>query len=180
MAYCNNGAPVWMCTENPIVQDGDRLHESSHTSQDDSATTEESEIMLTSKITLQAGKCVIADDAVEIAQKMSEADVIVFATPIYYYEMCGQMKTLLDRANSLYGTDYRFREIYMLSTAAEDGDSVSQRAENGLQGWIDCYPNEHLAGTVFAGGVDAIGTIKGHSALDSAYEMGRSVSIAEE
>lgn len=47
------------------------------------------------------GNCVIKDDAVSITEKMCSADVIVFATPIYYYEMSGQMKTLLDRANPL-------------------------------------------------------------------------------
>ena len=48
------------------------------------------------------GKCVINDDANEITSKMKEADVIVWATPVYYYEMSGQMKTLIDRANSLF------------------------------------------------------------------------------
>lgn len=33
-------------------------------------------------------KCIIKDDAVEIAEKVKSADVLVFATPIYYYEMC--------------------------------------------------------------------------------------------
>lgn len=119
--------------------------------------------------------CVIADDAVEIAEKMGEADIIAFATPIYYYEMCGQMKTMLDRANPLYGTDYRFREIYMLSTAAEEENTAADKAENGLQGWIDCFPKAYLAGTVFAGGVDGIGKIAGHQALQKAYEMGKAV-----
>lgn len=122
---------------------------------------------------IKTGKCAISDDAVEIARKMGEADIIVFATPIYYYEMCGQMKTLLDRANSLYGTDYRFRDIYMLSTAAEDEESASEIALNGLQGWIECFPKAHLAGSIFAGGVDAVGDIAGHSALKKAYEMGK-------
>lgn len=44
-------------------------------------------------------RCVIRDDAPAIVQQMKQADILVFATPIYYYEMCGQMKTLLDRAN---------------------------------------------------------------------------------
>lgn len=57
---------------------------------------------------LKLGHCVIQDDAVEIAKQMHDAQVIVFATPIYYYEMSGQMKTMLDRANPLYGTDYAF------------------------------------------------------------------------
>ncbi len=43
---------------------------------------------------------------------------MVFATPIYYYEMSGKMKTMLDRANPLYDSDYRFRDIYLLASAA--------------------------------------------------------------
>ena len=47
-------------------------------------------------------KCVLKDDAVWITEKVKNADTLVFVTPIYYYEMSGQMKTLLDRMNSLY------------------------------------------------------------------------------
>ena len=84
------------------------------------------------------GKCVIKDDMLSIIQDMHDADVIVFATPVYYFEMCGQMKTLLDRANPLYGSDYRFRNIYLFTAAAEDEEEVPQRAVNGLEGWIAC------------------------------------------
>ena len=124
---------------------------------------------------LKAGKCVIRDDALEITQKMHDAEVIVFATPIYYYEMSGQMKTMLDRANSLYGSDYCFEDIYMLSAAAEDKEGVDKRAVGGLEGWIACFERARLAGTVFAGGVDGAGEITGHLALKSAYEMGKAV-----
>lgn len=117
----------------------------------------------------------IADDAKDIIEKMKTADVIVFATPIYYYEMAGQMKTLLDRTNPLYGTDYAFRDIYLLSTAADDGEGTDARAITGLEGWIECFPKARLAGTVFAGGVTSVGEIKGHPALNKAYEMGKSV-----
>ena len=64
---------------------------------------------------LQYHRCVIHDDADVIAQKMRKADVLVFATPIYYYEMCGQMKTMLDRANPLYDSDYQFRDVSCIS-----------------------------------------------------------------
>lgn len=124
---------------------------------------------------LKLGHCVIGDDAIEIVQQMHDAEVIVFATPIYYYEMAGQMKTLLDRANPLYGSDYKFEDIYMLSTAAENEKGVDKRAISGLEGWIDCFERASLAGTVFAGGVDDAGTITGHLALTQAYEMGKSV-----
>lgn len=62
-------------------------------------------------------RCVIHDDADVIAQKMLTADVIAFATPIYYYGMCGQMKTMLDRSNPLFSADYAFRDLYLLSAA---------------------------------------------------------------
>ncbi len=116
-------------------------------------------------------RCVIRDDADQIEQKMQNADVLVFATPIYYYEMSGQMKTMLDRGNPLYTTDYNFRDVYFLSSAAEDEEGVDSRAVNGLEGWIACFPKSRLAGKVFAGGVGATGDIKGHKALKEAYEM---------
>ena len=121
------------------------------------------------------GKCVIKDDVNDIMAKVLEADVVAWATPIYYYEMSGQMKTLLDRANALYGSDYHFRDIYMLTAAAEDSHEVPQRAIEGLGGWIECFENAHLAGTVFAGGVSAAGDIDGHNALSQAYDMGKSI-----
>lgn len=121
------------------------------------------------------GKCVINDDAIEIARKMEQADVIVFATPIYYYEMCGQLKTLIDRVNSLYASNYKFRDIYVVSTAAEDEDYVDERAVNGICGWIDCFERARLAGKVFAGGVTDAGEIAGHPALKEAFDMGARV-----
>ena len=120
-------------------------------------------------------KSVIKDDAPDIVAKMHNANVIAFATPIYYYEMCGQMKTLLDRANPLYPSDYKFRNIYLLTTAAEDEPQVPQRAVSGLTGWIDCFERARLAGTVFAGGVNDMGEIEGHKALSEAYELGKTV-----
>lgn len=117
-------------------------------------------------------KCVIADSAAEIVGKMREAEVIAFATPIYYYEMSGQMKTLLDRANPLFTTQYAFRDIYLLATAAEEDSTAVARAVSGLEGWIDCFEEASLAGTVFAGGVTDPREIEGHPALQKAYELG--------
>lgn len=118
-------------------------------------------------------RCVIHDDAHTIAQKMLNADILVFATPIYYYGMSGQMKTMLDRANPLYSADYRFRDIYLLTAAAEEDEHTPDGAVVGLQGWIDCFEKARLAGTVFAGGVTSVGEIQGHPALKQAYEMGK-------
>ena len=124
----------------------------------------------------KTGRCVIADDMAEINEKIYAANVIAFATPIYYYEMCGQMKTMLDRANALYDSDYHFRDIYMFTAAAEDEPDVPNRAIEGLGGWIACFPKARLAGQVFAGGVNDMGDIEGHHALAEAYEMGKAVA----
>ena len=118
-------------------------------------------------------RCVINDDAVEIVEKMKEADAIAFATPVYYYSVSGQLKTMFDRANPLYTSDYNFRDIYLLVSAAEDEKETVVGTQTAVQGWIDCYEKTHLAGTVFAGGVNNKGDIKGHHALEEAYRLGK-------
>ena len=124
---------------------------------------------------VKTGKCVINDDAQEITDKMHDADVLVFATPIYYYEMCGQIKTLLDRANPLYGIDYKFTDVYLLTSAAENEREVPSRAISGLEGWVECFDRSKLAGSVFAGGVTSPGEIEGNAALNEAYILGKSI-----
>ena len=119
-------------------------------------------------------KCVLKDDAVRIAEKVKEAETLVFVTPIYYYEMSGQMKTLLDRMNPLYPSDYKFRKVYMLSVAAEDEDYVPEKAVSGLQGWVDCFEKAELAGTLFCGGISDPNEATGRSVeLDEAYQFGK-------
>ena len=111
----------------------------------------------------------------DIMTKVLEADVVAWATPIYYYEMSGQMKTLIDRMNAMYSQDYKFHDVYLLTTAAEDEEETPKRAEIGLTGWIDCYPKSRLAGTLFCGGVNEPREIEGNSKLQEAFELGRSI-----
>ena len=121
------------------------------------------------------GRCVIKDDVNDIMAKVLNADVVVWATPIYYYEMSGQMKTLIDRMNAMYEQDYQLRDVYLLTTAAEDEEETPKRAETGLTGWIDCYPKSRLTGTLFCGGVNDAREIEGNPKLQAAYEMGKSI-----
>ena len=121
------------------------------------------------------GHCVIKDDAVEIAARMHDADVLVFATPVYYYCVSGQLKTMLDRANPLFDSDYVFTKAYLLATAAEDGEETVEGTVKAVQGWVDCFERCELVGTVFAGGVNGVGDIAGHPALEKAYQMGKEV-----
>ena len=119
-------------------------------------------------------RCVIRDDADEICQKALTADVLVFATPIYYYEMSGQLKTLLDRLNPLFPSDYAFTDVYVLTSAAEAEDYVPERAVQGVEGWIDCFERAKLAGSVFLGGVTGTGEAAQHEQkLREAFDLGK-------
>lgn len=118
-------------------------------------------------------RCVIRDDADVIARKMKDADVLVFATPIYYYEMCGQMKTMLDRSNPLFPSDYAFRDVYLLASAADGEESAMDGAVKGLEGWVACFEKARLKGVVRGVGADGMGAIQRvPAALKAAYDMG--------
>ncbi|MGN0395430.1 MAG: flavodoxin family protein [Coprococcus sp.] len=120
----------------------------------------------------QTGNCVIKDDVTQIMDKVIESDIVVWATPIYYYEMSGQMKVLIDRLNPMFSMNYKFRDVYFLATAAEDGAHVYEKALSGLNGWIDCFDKAELKGYVFCGGVTMGGDISDNTKLKEAYEMG--------
>jgi len=122
------------------------------------------------------GHCVIDDDANAITEKMKNAEVIVWATPVYYYEMAGQMKTLIDRANSLFSADYKFREIYVITTSADTGENVVQTVINGVNGWIACFDGVKLCGYVNGAGLEAPNEAKENAELlKKAYNMGKNI-----
>lgn len=121
-------------------------------------------------------KCIINDDVKEIIDKMLTSDVIVFATPIYFYEMSGQMKVLLDRSNPLFPSDYSFTDIYLLTASADTNESSMDGALKGLQGWIDCFEKASLKGVIKGTGADEGSSISALSdILKSAYDMGKNV-----
>jgi len=50
-------------------------------------------------------RCVIADDAQPVLERMAQADVILMATPLYFYGPSAQLKLIMDRMFSLYKWD---------------------------------------------------------------------------
>lgn len=124
----------------------------------------------------KTGRCAIQDDMETITEKMREAEVICFATPVYYYEMSGQMKTILDRANALFAADCAFRDIYLVTASAEAEYSAADGPIHGLEGWIACFEKARLAGVVRGGGAGDPGEMEGLTGkLDEAYEMGKAI-----
>ena len=107
---------------------------------------------------------------------MKISDVIVFATPIYYYEMSGQMKTLIDRTNPLFADEYNFRDIYLIMTAADSGNYSGNGCTKGLQGWTDCFDKTQIKGIIKGFGLEKPDDIlKNKEILKEAYEAGKNV-----
>ncbi|MBQ9940039.1 MAG: flavodoxin family protein [Clostridia bacterium] len=121
------------------------------------------------------GHCVQKDDADDIAQKIKESDVIVLVSPIYYYNISAQLKTVMDRANPIYYVDYKFRDVYLLTAATDDSSDTDRRAVETIGGWVECFDKSRLAGSLFCGGVTETGDIIGNEILNRAYQMGFNV-----
>jgi len=124
----------------------------------------------------RTGKCVQKDDMAEMIDKVQNADVLVFATPIYYYEMSGQLKTFLDRCNPLFGQANKFKDVYLLTSAYDSDESAADRAISGLGGWIACFGQSKFAGALVGGGLEtAKDAASRKDLLQKAYELGKNI-----
>ncbi len=123
-------------------------------------------------------KCVQKDDMAEILKKIMRADVIVLATPVYFYAMSGQMNTMIDRTLPCY-REIIDKEFYFIVTAADKKASM-ERAMDGLYGFTDCLPGAKIMGTIYGEGVYEKGEITSTRAMKDAYEMGKRVAGAVE
>lgn len=121
-------------------------------------------------------KCVIHDGAAALTETVRTADVLAFATPIYYYAMCGQLKTFLDRMNPIFAAGHQFAHVYLLATAAEDESAAMDGAVKEIQGWIDCFAGVELKNVLRATGVETPGDIqRREDYLEQARAMGRAI-----
>lgn len=119
--------------------------------------------------------CPQRDDMAEILDKMVAADIIVMATPVYFYTMSAQMKTLIDRCCGRY-TEMGGKEFYFIVAAAEDAQDKMERTIDTFQGFLDCLEGASIKGVVYGLGVWRVGEIKGNPAMERAYEMGNRIA----
>ena len=109
----------------------------------------------------------------EILEKMLEADVIVLATPVYFYAMNGQMKTLIDRSVPRY-TDISGKDFYFIITAADTDKNIMEKIIESFRGFTrDCLPDAHEKGIIYGLGAWQIGDIKSTPAMKQAYDTGK-------
>lgn len=120
-------------------------------------------------------KCVQKDDMAEILDKMVSAEVIVLATPVYFYSMDGQLKTLIDRTVPRY-TEISNKDFYYIMTAADTDNNMLERTIEGLRGFTeDCLSGTKEKGIIYGNGAREKGEIKNTPAFSQAYEMGRGI-----
>ena len=107
-------------------------------------------------------RCILRDDMDDILPRMQQAEVIVFASPVYFYSLCGG--------------DYAFRDIYLLASAADTDEKAMEGPKKALEGWVVCFEKARLCGVVQALGVTEAGDIRRTpAALDAARDLGRGI-----
>lgn len=116
--------------------------------------------------------CPQKDDMADILQKMIDYDVIVMATPVYFYTMNGQMKTFIDRTCARY-TEISNKEFYFIVAAADSSKAAMERTIEGFRGFTACVDNPKERGIIYGVGAWQIGDIKSKKSMTEAYEMGK-------
>lgn len=120
------------------------------------------------------GACVHKDDMAEILQKMIDADVLVLASPVYFYSIDAQLKAVIDRTVARW-LEVKNKEFYYIATMADEAASSADRTIECFRGYADCVEGAVEKGIIVGNGVYERGAIKGHKAMQQAYEMGKRV-----
>lgn len=122
------------------------------------------------------GACIRKDDAGEILQKMLDADVIVFASPVYFYSFTGLLKTLLDRSFSI---EQRMtgKTFFLITSGGAPEHKYYETIEACYLNYISCFQNAVNGGIVHAYGMLQKGDVKTSPAMSGAYDMARNITL---
>lgn len=118
--------------------------------------------------------CSQQDDMTEIVEKMIAADVIVMATPVYFYTLDAQMKTLIDRCCARY-PQMSGKEFYFIVTAADSSKRSLDRTFECFRGFTDCLSGAVEKGLIYGAGVWQKGEVLNTSLVKEAYDAGKNV-----
>ena len=114
------------------------------------------------------------DDVPMLVDKMVQADVIVLASPVYYMNITGQLKTFIDRTFGRY-REMKDKEFFYLTACADPEESTADWAVNAFRGFVMCLPNPTERGMVKAIGMGRKGAVKGSRYEDEAYNLGKHI-----
>lgn len=102
------------------------------------------------------GECVQKDDMEQVWTHLKEADVLIFGSPIYWFDMTAQLKTVIDRMYAGGSTGFHFHKTALLLDAGADyvfDAAISQyKAMTSYLKWEDlgiiCVPNMEDKGSM--------------------------------
>lgn len=120
------------------------------------------------------GVCSIKDDMAEILNKMNSADVIVLSSPVYFYSIDAQLKTVIDRTVAQW-TTIKNKEFYYIMTAAEDSDTVMNCTLECFRGFAVCLDGSKEKGIIYGKGLYQKDDVKNSQYMKEAYEMGKNI-----
>ncbi len=122
----------------------------------------------------EGGQCVIRDDMAEVLQKMIDADVLVLASPVYFYSIDAQLKAVIDRTVARW-LEVKNKEFYYIVTMADEESASADTTLACFRGYADCVEGAVERGVVIGGGAYEKGEIRTHAAMREAYELGLGV-----
>ena len=116
------------------------------------------------------GTCLQKDDMSELLDAYKKAHVLVLATPVYFYGICAQMKTFIDRTYPIW-QHLGEKEVYYIVSAGLD-ESIIKRSIGDLDGFVEHLDKYQIRGRIYAANMMEAGKVCDTSFLDVAYEMG--------
>lgn len=120
----------------------------------------------------ETGVCVIRDDMAALLQKMIDAEVIVLASPVYFYSIDARLKAVIDRTLARW-TEVKNKEFYYIVTAADGENAAAETTLACFRGYADCVDGAREMGVVYGMGAYEKGDILNSPAVEQAYRMGR-------
>jgi len=120
-------------------------------------------------------RCAVADDMADVYELLQKTDALVFATPVYFYNMSAQLKAVLDRLYNPVRKKFPIRLTALLSVCADD----TQKAFDPLRvtfAAIEEYLGWKRAGEVTVCGLWKKGDIRGNEALEKAKALGEKMA----
>lgn len=113
------------------------------------------------------------DQAPLIVEKMANADIIVLSSPVYYMNIDGQLKALMDRCYRNKGLSGK--EFYYITACADSEDSTAETAIFAFRGFVVCLPNPVERGMVKAVGMGRKGAVAESQYMQEAYNLGKTI-----
>lgn len=120
------------------------------------------------------GVCAIKDDMAEVLQKMIDADVLVLASPVYFYSIDAQLKAVIDRTVARW-LEVKNKEFYYIVTMADEAPASANTTLACFRGYADCVEGAVEKGVIIGSGAYEKGEIKNNPAMRQAYEAGKNV-----